>query len=534
MRECMNQVEDLMKVKMGCIWINTYEEEQVVKDLKEIAWKMQGIQVHLWSHTQGLKTLTLSNVEKESAYNEKLANPKALFAYILAAQTDDVKNDNIFILRDLHLLNDMHELKRGLRDLKEYKSRNYNPIVVVSPVLNIPIEHEKLFTIIDYELPSKEDIKSIVDVIAKGIEKHVKQGKDYKIPTEAEKVQLTKACIGLTFNEIVNTLAKSSVKYKALSVQAVNDEKIQLVKKSGVLDYVIPQFSMDDIGGNKAFKQWVYEIQDSMSDEAKEFGIPYPKGFMGVGIPGGSKTCSAEAIADLLKQPLLSLNMSLVMSSLVGNSEKKIAQALRVAEACSPCVFLLDECEKLLGGISSSNSSDSGTLSRVAAAILGFMNRDNNVFVVMTSNDVSQLPPELTRAGRLDAQWYFGLPTLDERKEIFAIHFNKMNRKISSDLIAEAARVSNSYTGAEIKEVVKVAMRKSYSRFKKDGNREITEEDVISAAPEVIPISRSSREKIAMLEMYAQGRARNTNHIEDVLNDTSNDNDLVNAVLQIN
>ena len=142
---------------------------------------------------------------------------------------------------------------------------------------------------------------------------------------------------------------------------------------------------------------------------------------------------------------------------------------------------------------------------------LQFLQKDNGVFVVMTSNDITQLPTEFTRSGRVDALWYFGLPTYEERKEIFRVHLGKTGKEVTDKLIVAGAQNSQDFTGAEIKEVVKVALRKVYKRYKEDGNDNITENDLIDATNEVIPVSRSSREVIAQLEDWAQRRARYSN-----------------------
>lgn len=513
MRNSMKKVHNLIKAKTECIWVDTYEENEALSDIKEIAIA-QNMHLYLWSHTEGLKKVPLNKMEKQEPSNVKLAHPKALFAHISNLQSGGSDQPSLFILRDLHLLNETHEVKRALRDIKEYPSNNYCPIVAVSPVVNIPAEHEKLFTIVSYDVPSKEEVRSIVERMAVQIEGAVAKGKPYKTLEAQDKKFLTNAFLGLTLNEIYSVFAKSIVEYGELSVQAVMDEKIQLVKKSGVLDYVVPKFTFEDIGGNKAFKSWIEEIEDSFSEEAIAFGCHKPKGYLALGVPGSSKTAGAEALANKFGYPLIKLDMSKIMDKLVGQSERKIDQAFRVAKACSPCVLLMDEVEKMMGGVSSSNSSDSGTLARVFGKTLEFLNDDHDVFVIMTSNDVSQLPPELTRSGRLDAMWYFSIPTEEERKEIFRIHLGKTGKKVSDETISAAISASKNFTGAEIAETVKASVRKAYSRFKTDGVNEILEEDLISAANETIPLFQSSREKITYLENWSNGRARRANEAE--------------------
>ena len=133
---------------------------------------------------------------------------------------------------------------------------------------------------------------------------------------------------------------------------------------------------------------------------------------------------------------------------------------------------------------------------------------DKGIFTVMTSNNVEDLPPELTRAGRLDGIFYFNLPAIEERKEIFKIHMNKKNIKVSDKVINEIAENTEGYTGAEIELIVKLSMRKAFMRCKKENkNFDVTIEDLLAAKEDVIPVSESSKEKIEQLETWVKGRA---------------------------
>ena len=158
----------------------------------------------------------------------------------------------------------------------------------------------------------------------------------------------------------------------------------------------------------------------------------------------------------------------------------------------------------------SSNASDSGTLARVFGKVLNLLaDNDKGIFTVMTSNNVKDLPPELTRAGRLDAIFYFGYGDAEERYEIFKLHFEKRGQKVSDKVLKQIAKETNKYTGAEIEQIVISAIKKAYVRMKKNKNKsyKITEEDLKAAKTDVIPISVSSKETIAELEEWAKNRA---------------------------
>lgn len=515
MRESMLEVKNLLKARIECIWITSYEENEVIKDLKEILRDMPSMKMQMWSATEGIKEVPVRLTPSEGSAPE--ADPRtreipALFNFIKTQNDAEKGSNNLFVLRDLHDLVKDFRTKRCIRDIKEYVCSHYNPIVVVSPIVEIPDEISKLFRVVDYGIPDKSMIQEYINEASNRIRVAVNKGKTgFELLPAEDMAGMVDACVGLTAKEIRTLLFESSVKYKKLDASFIMNSKIQSVKKSGALDYKMPAVTLDDIGGNTDLKNWLQEVKASFSPEAKQFGLPTPKGYMAVGIPGCSKTLMAEAFAGMMGWPLLSLSMSKIMDRMVGSSEKKIVQAINVAKACAPCVLLLDEVEKMLGGISSSNNSDSGITARVFQELLKFMNdNESGVYVIMTSNDVSQLPPEFTRAGRLDAQWYFGLPNNDERSEIFSIHFARFGREVGDFILDVAVKESNNFTGAEIQEAVKVCMRKVFVRSQSDDNTEITADDVREAIGEIVPLYESSQEKIVALERYCQGRARMT------------------------
>ena len=524
MRECMYKVLNLINAKTKCIWINTYEEEALIKEIKEVSVRLR-VPMPIYTHS------IATGIQKYNLINDNISEPDAsmnidrLFKNIYnitrgiemdeeilemmreEGETLIEDKNNIFILKDFHLMINNPATKRLFRDIVEGRYKNYNTIIVTAPFTDIPIEHEKLFSVVDFETPDESLIRNVLEA---ALNAGARNSENSSL-TDDEKNTIVKACKGLTLEEMSHIFKLSLVKHRRISIEEVNNYKIELIKKSNVLDYKIPNANLNEIGGNIAFKNWVEEVMDAMSPEAVEFGCAKPKGYLALGIPGAAKTLLAEALASSMALPFLKLDMSKILDSKVGGSEKNMAQAIRMIKATAPCVLLIDEIEKTLSGMGSSNNSDAGTMARAVGAVLEFLAEDHGVFVVMTSNDVSQLPPEITRAGRLDAIWYFGLPTEEEREEIFRIHFNKFNKQVSDELISYSAKMTNDFTGAEIKEAVKTAVRKAFSRSRKDGDENITKEDIQRACAEVIPVAKSSREKIAALEEYAKSRARYSN-----------------------
>lgn len=542
MRECMTDLINSIKSRKSCIWIKTQEESLTIKDIRQISMiNLPKANIVIWSQTEGATIYNSVDNSSSGKHIKKLANIDNLFSFIKLNTYGGTDNNdkiikpesNIFILRDYNnLFNDPKSI-RFIRDLKEYHRQKeaYNPIIILSQIDNIPTQLTRLFKLIDYGLPNRNEILSYMNETINNIKAvSLKQNKQCKIPTQEELNNLVNSCLGLTIQEIQETVIESFIKFKEANLDFITQKKIESIQKSGVLDYKIPNTTLEDIGGNEVIKQWLLEMKELFSDEAKEFGLKKPKGYLSVGVPGAGKTCLAEAFAGTMHMPLLSLSMGRIMSRFVGESERKIMQALDVAKASAPCVLLIDEVEKALGGINSSNNTDGGVTARVFMEILKFLNdNDYGVYIIMTSNDVSQLPPELTRQGRLDAKWFFDFPKENERKEIFKIHFSKYNKEINSDLLDLAVSKTNNFTGAEIQEIVKNTIRKSFIRFKKDNNDELKEEDITSAINEIIPISKTSKESILALKSYCSNRFRSVNEE----NDYDDDDECLSAQYQL-
>ena len=521
----MKEVQTLLKARCDCIWINTYEEADVIKDLREIVQKEhRNMKFYVWSNTEGLKSFPIVKGEKTEEPNTKLREIPALFASIRAnlegTSNDQSSTGAIYVLRDLHNLMADPRTRRCIRDIKEYQHNKYMPLIVIAPVAEVHEEIARLFKVVDYELPNKSLIYSLVKIHNnRMIDAVENKGKtEYKPYDEKDFDVIVNACVGLTVKEIDSLLLQSIIKYKTFNLEYILQDKIEAVKKSGMLDYKQPAITLDDIGGHRVLKDYLLEVKEQFTPAARDFGLEMPKGILMLGVAGAGKSMAAEAFAGTLQVPLLTLNMAKVMSRFVGDSEQKIERALSIAKAAAPCVLLLDEAEKNLAGQMSSSATDSGIVSRIFQSILRFMqDNDKGVYIMLTCNDASQLPPEFTRAGRLDSQWFFDLPNESDRKEIFKVHFKRYGRIPTSDIINMAVNLTTNFTGAEIAEVVKNTMRKAFLRTRKSKTvkKDIILSDITSSVNEVTPVYDSNRERIMALRNWVKGRARFTDGSEE-------------------
>ncbi|MDR3200673.1 MAG: AAA family ATPase, partial [Spirochaetales bacterium] len=232
-----------------------------------------------------------------------------------------------------------------------------------------------------------------------------------------------------------------------------------------------------------------------------------------LGIPGCGKSLSAKAIAGLWQLPLLKLDVGKVFSSYVGSSEENVRRAIQTAESIAPSILWLDEMEKGFSGLSSSGMTDGGTTARVFGTFLTWLQEKTTpVFVVATSNNVSQLPPELLRKGRFDEIFYVDLPSKEEREEIFRIHLQKRGRRTEDFDIAGAAAKTGGFSGSEIEEVVVSAL---YDAFDQDS--ELLPRHIAAGIDAIIPLSQTMEEQIRGIREWAKLRARRASslHAED-------------------
>ena len=346
----------------------------------------------------------------------------------------------------------------------------------------------------------------------------VRQFKQVKIELDAAgRERLLQAALGLTLGEAENVFAKIIVKEERLSGDAVNEvfaEKQQIIRKSGLLEYCSTAESFANVGGLAILKDWLNKRSAAFTQEARAFGLPAPKGILMLGVQGCGKSLCAKAVSNQWQLPLLRFDMGRMFGSYVGSSEENVRRAIAVAESVAPAILWVDEIDKAFAGSQGSGASDGGTTARVFGTFLTWLSEKTvPVFVVATANDISQLPPELLRKGRLDEIFFVDLPSVEERAEIFRIHIARHQRPVEQFDLAALAAASRDFSGAEIGEAINSAL---YDAFYE--RRDITTESVLATLGQTVPLAKTMDEQINRLRHWAEGRARNASVWRDPLN----------------
>jgi len=500
---------NLVKANSKIIQIISYESLRIHAMLISVADELDK-EFFIWNRVEGIKKWNSKNRKFENKNQETVTPDAALNFY-------NEKDNCILLLEDFHpdLTEDKPRTIKTLRNIALSNNKD-KTLVLSQPFHQLPQELEKEVHVMQLPYPDFNDIKAIYKKVCG----------EYKISNQDNPdSDLIEAALGLTIMEAEKAFSLAYIESGNLTgaeIPLVIREKENVIKKSGYLEYYHPIETMTDIGGLNNLKDWLKKRGRGFDKSAADFGLTYPRGILLLGIPGTGKSLTAKAIGNEWHFPLLRLDMGKIFGGIVGESEKNIREALNIAEAIAPSILWIDEIEKGMSGISSSGGTDGGTTARVLGTFLTWMQEKTKpVFVVATANDISQLPPELLRKGRLDEIFFVDLPTEKEREEIIKIHLKRKKRKPKDFDTHKLAVKSKGFSGAELEEVVKEALFQAY-----DKARELNDQDLFDAIEKTFPLSRTMHETIDKMRLWAKSRAVSASDDEPEILDKEKDKEI--------
>ncbi len=402
-----------------------------------------------------------------------------------------------YLMKDLPaVLPSRPDVVRRLRDAYRRLKGRSKYIVLVSPRLVIPEDLKREIFVLDFDLPDDSEISFLVAHYGRHLfgESALAEGEVRKISAGLK---------GLTLDECEHVIMKvfsRRKKYEEEIYDEILAEKEQASRKEGVLEFVPPRFSLDDIGGLENLKDWLQKRRHLFTREAVEKGLPIPKGILMMGMSGCGKSLSVKAISALWNLPLFRLDMNLIFGT--ENPEHTFHRALKTTEGLSPALLWIDEIEMAITGGREAGGGDP-SLGRIFSTFLTWMQeKDAMVFVAATANRIHLLPAEFIRKGRFDQVFFIDLPNEVERKSIFAVHLKKQKADLNKFDIVFLSKATKGFNGAEIESVVQAAAIEAFS-----DKRSLTEDDVNRQISATVPLSKTMDDQIKQIKSWAHDRA---------------------------
>jgi hypothetical protein len=456
-------LKELLHAGFPAIHINSQEPERAEKTCN-----CDGYAVYVWDCVRGTRELPNGDVVDENN------SPMSIFEFL------NGKSNTVLFAHNLPVFFEIIEVTQAIVNaLPAWKSSGCC-LVSIGPSSQFRPELEKVFHVIDLPLPSADDLMKMQQDLLAGVE-------DCEIEADLKIASLAK---GLTSDEAEMSFALSLVRTGKLSAEVIVESKKQLIKKSGLMEFW-PSVDPEMVGGLDQLKKYIQNRTKAF--EPGNEHLPKPKGIVLVGIPGTGKSLACKATAAIMNWPLIRLDFSALKASLVGESEANMRRATKIIDAFGSAVIWCDEVEKSVAGVASSGQTDSGTTSSMFGHFLTWMQETTSpVLIMMTANDISMLPPEFLRAGRMDAIFFVDLPSPNEREEIIKIQ----NKKYGASIPENASL--DGWTGAEIEQLAKDSLFDGYDE----------------AVKNIVPLNKSAKEKISSLREWAKNRARIANSKE--------------------
>jgi ATPase family associated with various cellular activities (AAA) len=460
------RLSEYVRAAFSGIWVQTHEQDDAFEEITRLCRSND------W-------TLTSWDIDRGLGINGQVPNPAItpaaadpLSAIKALNSLGSPGGTTILTLKNFHRFLGSAEIVQALDTAISQGKQAGKIVVVLSPVIQIPVELERAFVVVEHDLPGRDQLEQIARSIA------TEPG---DLPEGDDLGLVLDAAAGLTRMEAENAFSLSLVRHGKIVPETLWELKTQALKKSGLLSLHRGGEKFDDLGGLDALKGFSKKALGGRRGSGVR-----ARGVLLLGVPGTGKSAYAKALGNETGRPTLILDVGSLMGSLVGQTEERTRQALKIVDAMAPCVLFIDEIEKALAG--ASGQTDSGVSARLFGTFLTWLSdHESDVFVISTSNNVSLLPPEFSRAERWDGTFFLDLPGHSEKDAIWRMYLEKFG------LDPDQPRPNDrDWTGAEVKSACRLAA--------------LLDVPIVEAAMNVVPVATSAGESVEKLRNWASGR----------------------------
>jgi len=398
----------------------------------------------------------------------------------------------LYLFKDIGEFLDDRRLLRRLRDTAMKIRGTGRYLFVLKQNAELPDALKQLSYVVISLFPDDTEIETLITSTMK--DRNIVGG---------DIERLISSLKGMSLTEGEHLLRRLLDKHKGLTeafFSEVLNEKEQVSRKEGILEFVPPDDSISKLGGLDQLKDWVGERSSLFLPDARKQGMPVPRGVLLMGISGCGKSLAVKVIAREWKLPLFRLDMNLVFAGVHGSAEWVFHRALEAVEAVAPAVLWIDEIEM---GIAGYSDGQTGSNTRIFSTFLTWMQEHTaEVFVAATANRIHLLPAEILRKGRFDQVFFVDLPNDEERKEILSIHMERNQVNSSAFDLILLSSATRAWNGAEIEQAVASARITAHAN-----ETEATQNDLLAAFGKTIPLSRTMEEQLKQIRSWARTRA---------------------------
>ena len=487
-----HDLEVILRSRTPIIVIETRDEPRILDMLKEIS--VAGSSEHYmplfrWTVTDGLQRLDI-DLEPQAVN----AKPTDVLKHIRA-----VEKDGIYVLLDFHPFLEDPVHVRLIKDICIRYREIPRQIVLISHTIKLPSELESYSARFDMSLPDEDERRNIIKRVAdEWVREH--PGSRVKADSKAHEM-LIRNLAGLPYADTAR-LARNAIFVDGAITKSdlpgVMQAKYELLNRGGALQFEYDTAKFNDLGGMKRLKTWLAQRKAVFRGDDDAAHLDSPKGILLLGVQGCGKSLAAKTTAGIFGVPLLRLDFGAIYDKYHGETERKLRESLRTADIMSPCVLWIDEIEKGIAG----RGGETGTTQRVLGTFLTWMaEKESQVFVVATANDISALPPELVRKGRFDEIFFVDLPAAHIRASILAIHLSGRGQETKKFDVESIANATDGFSGAEIEQAVVAALYAAHAQ-----HMDLTTKHILTEVEQTRPLSIVMQERIASLREWAAGR----------------------------
>jgi hypothetical protein len=454
----MKLLTDYIRAAFAGIWVQTYEPDEAHREIAAIA-EEQKWTVAAWDVARGMHG------------NGNAGQGDPLYPLKLVQHGTTPR---LVILWNYHRFLNQPMVIQNLFNCVIAGKQSRDFYIVLSHSTQLPPELDKVFVVLEHELPDAHALATIANECEDG--EH----------TYTSSMPPILAAAGLTRYEAEGSFALSLARHGHLQPDEVWELKRSMLKKSGLLEMHRGDNSFTDVLGADEWKQFCRDVMQPSGDpELRALGT------LLLGPSGTGKSALCKALGKETGRPMVRLLTDKLKTSGYGDTEQRMGQVLRTVDAMAPCIFMADEIDKLFAG--AGRKGDPGATLAALGVLLEWLNdHTSDVFTVMTCNDISEMPPEFSRAERFDGTFFIDLPTEPERAAIRDLYMRKYQ------LPPQDLPDDTNWTGAEWKACCRLARLRRIP--------------LANAGQFIIPVASSSADKVSALREWASGRCLSASH----------------------